>query len=346
MKNVSAATSSNNMSSSYHSRVEGIVLCSVFLLEAVLISVGNLLTFVVFASKKTLRKKSHLLVINMAFADAILGAVAMPLYVFLWIGPTYWLWNYKKKLSLDISHISWSSVDATFTQSSLISAAAIAFERFYAIYWPLKHRTMSFKAYYIIIFIIWTLAFLLSAAFNIALFLISSKAASFCWMSFSLPSLFIVCACSIGIWKKFQLRNISSQQQNRAFLNKRLTLTLLLVSTISVLSWLPLLITNCLIYILKINIPKVDLFYYIITLLNFSNSLVNPVVYSLRIPEFRQALGFCIRRGRKLINRDERNKGRDNREFALMPAIRPSTQANDQNRLQKDFELEPIVTKL
>ena len=93
MKNVSAATSSNNMSSSYHSRVEGIVLCSVLLLEAVLISVENLLTFVVFTSEKTLRKKSHLLVINMAFADTILGAVAMPLYVFLWIGPTFWIWN-------------------------------------------------------------------------------------------------------------------------------------------------------------------------------------------------------------------------------------------------------------
>ena len=100
------------------------MLCSVFLLEAVLISVGNLLTFVVFASDKPLRKKSLLLVINMAFADAILEAVSMPLYVFLWIGPTYWLWNYRKKLSLDIS---WSVVDATFTQGLLISAAAIAF---------------------------------------------------------------------------------------------------------------------------------------------------------------------------------------------------------------------------
>ena len=85
------------MSSSYHSRVEGIVLCSVFLLEAVLISVENLLTFEVFTSEKTLRKKSHLLVINMAFADTILGAVAMPLYVFLWIGPTFWLRNYKQR---------------------------------------------------------------------------------------------------------------------------------------------------------------------------------------------------------------------------------------------------------
>ena len=100
------------------------MLCSVFLLEAVFISVGNLLTFVVFASDKPLRKKSLLLVINMAFADAILEAVSLPLYVFLWIMPSFWLWNYKEKLSLDIS---WSVVDATFSKGSLISAAAIAF---------------------------------------------------------------------------------------------------------------------------------------------------------------------------------------------------------------------------
>ena len=210
-----------------------------------IIIVGNFLTFVVFASEESL-----LLVINMAFADTILEAVSMPLCVFSWIGPTYWLWNYKKKLSLDIS---WSVFYVSFSQGSLISAAAIAFKRCYAIYWPLKHRTMSFKAYYIIIFIIWTLAGLLSAVFNMANFLISSKAASFCWMSFSLPSLFIVCACSIGIWRKFQLRNISSQQQNRAFLNKRLTLTLLLASIISLLPRLPLVITNCRIYFLKIK---------------------------------------------------------------------------------------------
>ena len=290
MKNVSAGTSSNNMSSSYHSRVEGIVLCSVFLLEAVLISVGNLLTFVVFTSKKTLRKKSHLLVINMAFADAILGAVAMPLYVYIWIGPTFWLWNYKEKLSLDISR---SVVDATFSQGSLISAAAIAFERFYAIYWPLKHRIMSFKAYYIIIFIIWTLAGFLSAVVNKANLLISSKAASFCWMAFSLPSLFIVCAYSIGIWRKFPLRNISSQRQNTTFLNKRLTLTLLLMFTISLLSWFPLVIAHCLSYILKINIPKVQLFYRIINLLNFSNSLVNQLCTHLVFPNLDKRWVFA-----------------------------------------------------
>ena len=124
MVNVSAATNSNIMSTSYHLRVEGI--------SAVRFPPGSCLNFrgelthicSVQIREKPLRKKSLLLVINMAFADAILEAVSMPLYVFLWIGPTYWLWNYRKKLSLDIS---WSVVDATFTQGLLISAAAIAF---------------------------------------------------------------------------------------------------------------------------------------------------------------------------------------------------------------------------
>ena len=75
------------------------------------------------------------------------------------------------------------------------------------------------------------------------------------------------------------------------------------MSTISLLLWLSLVIANCLIYILTINTPKVYLFCYIIVLLNFSNSFVNPAVYSLRRPlrilEFRQALGFCITRRRK-----------------------------------------------
>ena len=114
-----------------------------------------------------------------------------------------------EKLSLVIS---WSLVDATFSQGSLISAAPIAFERCYAIYWPPKHRNMSFKAYYIIIFIIRTLAS--SAVFNIAKFLISSKTVAFFWMSFSLPSLFIVCAFSISIWRKFQLRNFTATKQS------------------------------------------------------------------------------------------------------------------------------------
>ena len=42
-------------------------LCSAFVIEAVLIVLGNLLTIVLFTLKKRLRKKSLFLVVNMAF---------------------------------------------------------------------------------------------------------------------------------------------------------------------------------------------------------------------------------------------------------------------------------------
>ena len=82
--NVSTGTTANNTSSSYTpysvlSRVEGITVSVFFLLEAVLIVTGNFLTIGLFATERKLRKKSLFLVVNMAFADLISGAVSLPL---------------------------------------------------------------------------------------------------------------------------------------------------------------------------------------------------------------------------------------------------------------------------
>ena len=65
------------------SKAEGIALCSAFILECVLIAVGNLFVFILFAANKGLRKKSLLLVINMSFADLMLGALTLPIYIYI-----------------------------------------------------------------------------------------------------------------------------------------------------------------------------------------------------------------------------------------------------------------------
>ena len=339
--NVSTGTSANNTSSSYTpysvpSRVEGITVSVFFLLEAVLIITGNFLTIGLFATERKLQKKSLFLVVNMAFTDLISGAVSLPLYVYVSIGPSYRLW----KTSYKTLEIVWDVTDTTLSQASLISAVFIAFERFYAIYWPLKHRTLSTKAYYITIVIIWTLALLVSAVFNLVKYLISDKAAIYAWMSFPLLFLFIVCGCNIGIYRTFHKRKVSSQQGNRVSQTQRLTATLLLVSTTSLMSWLPLVTANYLFYVQNITTPKRCLIYDIINILNYSNCFLNSVVYSLRILEFRQALVFCLTRRRTVINKEE-PEAIDNRGFALTPL--PS----NSRYLQQDFELEPAVdTKL
>ena len=106
------------------------------------------MAIILFVQEKKLRKKSLFLVMNMAFADVMLGAEALPLYVYLIVGPDYHLWT------AEAAHKSiFYFLDTTFSQSSLISAGFISCERFYAVFWPLKHKTLSTRAYGIVIFL-------------------------------------------------------------------------------------------------------------------------------------------------------------------------------------------------
>ena len=101
---------------------EGRVVVTAFMFESAIIVMRNMLVIILFAREKKLRKKSLFLVMNMAVADTVLGAVALPLHVYLTLGPEHEF----------IFHF----LDTTFSQSSLISAGFISCERFYAVFWP------------------------------------------------------------------------------------------------------------------------------------------------------------------------------------------------------------------
>lgn len=281
MENISAAAKSLNTSSSallsFSSQTEGIALCSAFVIEAILIIFGNLLTIVLFALKKRLRKKNLFLVVNMAFADVMLGAVSLPFFVFLVVGLPYQLWSisYDLQLVLDSFYIAF---DVIFSHASVMSAVFISCERFYAVNWPLKHRTLSSKAYAIVTTIIWTLAIIAGAVY----------AALSVWVVVLYIIVFALCVCNIGIWRKFQKRNVTFSQQNRTVQNQRLTKTLLFVSAAAVLSWIPFVTLYQLIVVHEVSI-SMKVFYFAI-FLNYSNYFINPIVYALLIPEFRQSL--------------------------------------------------------
>ena len=327
MKNISATNASNSASKDYyHTLAEAIVLCSAFVVEAVLIAVGNLLTVVLFAFNRKLRRKSLFLVINMAFSDAMLGAVCMPLYVYLIVGPTFQLWEnaYELQMRLDIFvHV----LHTIFTHSSLISAVFISFERFYAIYWPLKHRRLSVREYFIIILTTWFLAIIVCAVHN-AEHYFHLGLSFYGWILFPLVFLSAVCVLNIGILMKFHwgsLGSITLQQQNRSAQNtKWLTKTLLFASMTAILSWLPLLIGNCLVADHEVYIPPHSYWLYVI-LMNYTNSIINPVLYALRISEFRSSvLLLCLRR-LVVVRGEERGKQRDDRSDLSAHALQLET---------------------
>ena len=150
METHSVTRRSNNISTSpsmlrsFPSQAQGIAMVTAFTFESGLIVGGNMLAIILFSKEKKLRKKSLFLVMNMALADVMLGAVSLPLYVYLIVGPYYQLWTAKANTSMSYFY---HFLDVTFSQSSLISAGFISCERFYAIYGPLKHQTMSMRAY-------------------------------------------------------------------------------------------------------------------------------------------------------------------------------------------------------
>ena len=189
---------------------------------------------------------------------------------------------------------------------------------------------------------VWSLAIVVSIAVFLSLYLGSHKAAFLSWMSFPLSFLFIVCACNIGIWRKVRKRNIALQQQNRAASqNQRLTKILLFVSAISVLSWLPLVIVNYRTVIQRFDTAQ--LFVHIINILNLSNSILNPLVYALRIPEFRQTfISYCS--GRQAIINRPRIERKENMVAVLTPGLQLRTLHPDSSQVQQTFEQKTMDT--
>ena len=121
-----------------------------------------------------------------------------------------------------------------------------------------------------------------------------------CFHPVSLGLTIIICVCNIAIWRNFQRESVASQHRNGASRNRRLTKTLLLVSILALVCWLPLIIMNLLVVIYGTETLIVWV-YIMANIFNYSNSFVNPIVYVFRIPEFQQALRSCRTKRRPAI---------------------------------------------
>ena len=168
-------------------------------------------------------------------------------------------------------------------------------------------------------------------------FIISHKVSIHFWISYAFRLLLILCDCNIAIWRKVQGRsNPASHLQNRAIQNQRLTKTLLFVSIFPLLTWLPLIIVN---YFYSLEIVSMSLnTYYIFVIINSSHYFVNPVVYVLRIPEFRQAFGWCCFRRQPVRVINEERPSRHNRDVVMTHPLTLQTQG-----LNRQLAFEQIV---
>ena len=300
MNNTTAIARSNPTISHYgFTKAEGIAIFSAFIVACFFIVAGNFLTIVLFALTKKLRKKSLFLVMNMAVSDLLLGAVSLPVYIFL---KGDFLGLFRKVKWNQYFDSSYIFVDAFLSQVSLITAVLISLERFHAICWPFRHRVLSMRAYKFGIFVTWALAFVVSSILTVLTWLNLEKDACYAWMTWALIILLIACGCNIGIRRRSRARLVSSH--NRLNI-ENLTYTLLFVSFLALVCWIPLVIMNYFYFVCGISASWFFLAYEIANFLNYFNSCVNPMVYAYRVPEFRQAIRLCCLDKRVEVERSE-----------------------------------------
>ena len=271
-----------------------------FGLLATLIVLGNLLTIWIFL-KQRLRNRAHFLLISLAVADLLVGLLTVPLYIaintctILCLGLAYRLLWFNLYQLTDI-----------FTGiASIFALATISLERMYAIGWPFRHRTLNFRVYIFAIAMPWILTTILTSIRLLLYFsIITFENYVYSLIPFLSTPLLVMCMAYYVVWKK-QKTMMSIWSHNVR--ETRLAKTLFIITAASLLTWLPFQILNLLLYFgVTKHFPYINITTHVIKFLQFSNSLVNVVIYPFRISQFKNFLLRMLHCS--VCSRDRRNE--------------------------------------
>ena len=270
---------------------ECIIWFAAFLAVAVAIVTVNLLSIILFIRNSNLRTRGMYLVINMTVVDILVGGLSTINLLLI---------NTHNGCKTGIVRLPWEGHIITwyifywFPLTSLTSITVISLERMHATFRPFRHRVIKKWVYGVTISVVWVLAGMISTAILILkLFDKEWSHRQFLWQSYCLLCLSIICACYASVLVKICC-GARPQHHGAARRQRKLTVTLLIMTIVSLLLWLPYAIGTFVYYTtdsirslsytkrMRLNMPLLLLFY--------TNSFVNPVVYTIRMPKFRKAL--------------------------------------------------------
>ena len=272
----------------------------VHITECLAIAIFNIITIIVFVKqRKQLQRRSTYLIIHLAVVDLLAGAVSGPLQIEFRMAEFCQLWNF----NFDISLLRLKAALGFFPVASLINLAVISLERLHATFCPFNHRFMANWVYGASIIVFWVIIASMQATEQ----LIVSNDLSyyiFYFLCFFIP-LFTILISYASIFFKVRysrhLQHLGAAVQR----DRKLTRTLFLVTLGSLFTWLPLITYQfLLIFHPELHITfesefHVDMLWQTILL---SNSLINPIIYAMRMPEVRAGILQHFRRNSNHVN--------------------------------------------
>ena len=277
-----------------------------FSVVALFVFVSNVSILVAFTAK-SMRRRSYYQVINLSVADLGVGVMVIPFYVVTTMG----------QASLATRNIMMFT-DPLFGLASFLILVVISCERFLAICWPLRHRLLKGRHYATCLALPWAVGALAAAVdgwpgvkglpFQLFLPILSL-------------GLLVMFACYTALWVTknaatpgHQLGAVGRSKAMK-LKNRQLTKTLFITTLASMATWLPFFIYQ---------------FYYqhgshasfqiaiALKLLQFTNSFVNGIIYSLRMRTFRATIqGIVSQKARGFSKVSTRSRTSTIRETTL-----------------------------
>ena len=270
------------------STAECIAWLSVYGLEAAAMVAFNALTIIVYLKERSLRKRSMFLVINLAVADMFVGTT-----IFI----KCWLWGIRCNLWTNLP-----SLELTFLIlvlwaispiASLINIGAISLERTHATFRPFKHRLIKKKIFGAAAAIVWITAGAISTGIVSQMVFQPSLFKGFYIFGITFISSYLFFLLTIIVsYSSMAIKIVYGTQPHHRSATSRgrkLTKTLFIATVVSLLLTLPYIIVHlCFFLQLCTSIPiHLELS---LCFMAYANSLVNPLLYTVRIPEFKRAL--------------------------------------------------------
>ena len=259
-----------------------------FVIEFIVIFILNAFTLAIYTRNRHLRKPSKYLIINLTVADLLVGTVTVSSMTFqLHILETY--------LGLE-QDFSWQSfvqftLQGLFLVASLANISLISLERLHATLFPFRHCLVGTRVYLTIILCSWLFSLILSSV-SALLYLHASPASFYVCASYSVMIILILTVSYAIIISTIKNNPPSPNAGSVLSTERKLTMTLFIVTVASFLTILPWLIWIIVepLHIGSKVCPAV-LFHItrIFSVLYFFNSIVNPLIYAVRMQEFRKA---------------------------------------------------------
>ena len=282
-----------------------IIFVVVYAVEAALIIFGNAFTIFVFS---TLTRTSHIkrtcyLLINLAVADLFVG-ITEPIVLgtskFHEMTATTTKqsklkgMNERKSLKEKSETELPEAMQLFALSASVFFLALISLERAFAVLKPLRHRVASTRVYIYSIVVVWAVGIFIFGLL-VLIYYIDQKmemktlhlAVHICLFI----SILVICASYLKIRARLsstapEVAVVNSRQTTQH--NVRLSRTLFVVIALSLLFWLPAVALYTGMHICHCSFHPYMM--WTVNALLLANSLVNPFVYSFRMPVFKEAL--------------------------------------------------------